>query len=114
MFNVYIAPVPSHIVGSWAYVAGPWPCALAATWRGIVGICGWPLALRPGGHLARRMHPHNYHGSRDSMPVVAQRSDGSGLQGELLTHRRLVHSHRDHQAQGISSITHRGGFNANA
>ena len=64
MFNVYIAPVPSH----------------------IVGICGWPLALRPGGHLARRMHPHSYRGSRDSMPVVAQRSDGSGLQGELLTH----------------------------
>ena len=31
MFNVYIAPDTPAI--SWAYVAGPWPCALAATWR---------------------------------------------------------------------------------
>ena len=80
MCTYSIAPVPSH----------------------IVGICGWPLALRPGGHLARRMHPHNYRGSRDSMPVVAQRSDGSGLQGELLTHAgsctARATAHRD-QAQ---------------
>ena len=78
MFNVYIAPVPSH----------------------IVGICGWPLALRPGGHLARRMHPHNYRGSRDSMPVVAARAAVRRFRASrgAVNARRLVHSHRD-QAQ---------------